>query len=237
MKKIEAIIRHFKLEEVKDAITQAGVLIGYRGVIIHDRLALYWKLRRAKHGLCRATCCAISPPSPKSPPRRRGRAGSPGCSWTSTRPATPPATLVTGRSPRPTTRLPGPLRRSRRRRAGRQPRPRPQTRQPATRLLQPRRRVPHPPSSDPALHDRPQRAPGGYSPAPSTTSCASPHSTPPPPDRTPSPRPPRNTAAAPTPTTHHQHHTPPGVFLHPAKARRPRRHTSEWGPGRTSHRW
>jgi transposase len=37
-----------------DAVVDAGVLIGYRGVIIHDRLALYWKLKRAKHGLCGA---------------------------------------------------------------------------------------------------------------------------------------------------------------------------------------
>jgi transposase len=36
-----------------DAVREAGVLIGYRGVVIHDRLALYWKLR-AKHGLCGA---------------------------------------------------------------------------------------------------------------------------------------------------------------------------------------
>jgi transposase len=37
-----------------DAIDEAGVLRGYRGVIIHDRLAMYWKLKRAKHGLCGA---------------------------------------------------------------------------------------------------------------------------------------------------------------------------------------
>jgi len=36
------------------AIEEAGVLRGYRGVIVHDRLALYWKLKRAKHGLCGA---------------------------------------------------------------------------------------------------------------------------------------------------------------------------------------
>jgi len=30
------------------------VLIGYRGVIVHDRLALYWKLKKARHGLCAA---------------------------------------------------------------------------------------------------------------------------------------------------------------------------------------
>jgi transposase len=32
-----------------DAIDEAGVLRGYRGVVIHDRLAMYWKLK-AKHG-------------------------------------------------------------------------------------------------------------------------------------------------------------------------------------------
>jgi transposase len=36
-----------------DAIDDAGVLRGYRGVVVHDRLAMYWKLR-AKHGLCAA---------------------------------------------------------------------------------------------------------------------------------------------------------------------------------------
>jgi transposase len=35
------------------AIDEAGVLRGYRGVVIHDRLAMYWKLK-AKHGLCGA---------------------------------------------------------------------------------------------------------------------------------------------------------------------------------------
>jgi transposase len=37
-----------------DAIRTAGVLVGYRGVIVHDRLALYWKLKAAKHGICGA---------------------------------------------------------------------------------------------------------------------------------------------------------------------------------------
>jgi len=36
------------------AIEEAGVLPGYTGVIVHDRLALYWRLKRAKHGLCAA---------------------------------------------------------------------------------------------------------------------------------------------------------------------------------------
>ncbi|MGH9071859.1 MAG: IS66 family transposase [Acidimicrobiales bacterium] len=37
-----------------DAVRAAGVLIGYTGVVIHDRLALYWKLKAAKHGICGA---------------------------------------------------------------------------------------------------------------------------------------------------------------------------------------
>jgi transposase len=37
-----------------EAVRTAGVLIGYRGVIIHDRLALYWKLTVARHGICSA---------------------------------------------------------------------------------------------------------------------------------------------------------------------------------------
>jgi hypothetical protein len=36
-----------------DAIDEAGVLRGYRGVVVHDRLAMYWKLK-AKRGLCGA---------------------------------------------------------------------------------------------------------------------------------------------------------------------------------------
>ncbi len=36
-----------------EAVTEAGVLVGYTGVVIHDRLALYWKLK-AKHGVCGA---------------------------------------------------------------------------------------------------------------------------------------------------------------------------------------
>ena len=35
------------------AIDEAGVLRGYRGVVVHDRLAMYWKLK-AKHGVCGA---------------------------------------------------------------------------------------------------------------------------------------------------------------------------------------
>jgi transposase len=36
------------------AIDEMGVLRGYRGVIVHDRLAMYWKLKRAKHQACAA---------------------------------------------------------------------------------------------------------------------------------------------------------------------------------------
>ena len=36
------------------AIAEAGVLVGYRGVIVHDRLALYWTLKKARHGVCAA---------------------------------------------------------------------------------------------------------------------------------------------------------------------------------------
>jgi transposase len=44
---------HASMTRGHKAIEQAGVLIGYQGVVIHDRLALYWKLK-AKHGLCAA---------------------------------------------------------------------------------------------------------------------------------------------------------------------------------------
>lgn len=36
------------------AIDEAGVLKGCTGVLVHDRLAMYFKLKRAKHGLCGA---------------------------------------------------------------------------------------------------------------------------------------------------------------------------------------
>jgi transposase len=36
-----------------DAVKEVGVLIGYRGVVVHDRLAMYWKLK-AKHQVCAA---------------------------------------------------------------------------------------------------------------------------------------------------------------------------------------
>jgi len=45
---------HASVTRGTDAVREAGVLIGYTGVVIHDRLALYWKLKRAKHGTCGA---------------------------------------------------------------------------------------------------------------------------------------------------------------------------------------
>ncbi len=36
------------------AIDEAGVLRGYTGVLVHDRLAIYFKLKNARHGLCGA---------------------------------------------------------------------------------------------------------------------------------------------------------------------------------------
>jgi transposase len=45
---------HASVTRGADAIREAGVLLGYSGVVIHDRLALYWKLKRARHGICGA---------------------------------------------------------------------------------------------------------------------------------------------------------------------------------------
>ncbi len=45
---------HASLTRGEGAIGEMGVLHGYRGVIVHDRLAMYWKLKRAKHGICSA---------------------------------------------------------------------------------------------------------------------------------------------------------------------------------------
>ena len=44
---------HASVTRGSDAIDEAGVLRGYRGVVVHDRLAMYWKLK-AKHGVCAA---------------------------------------------------------------------------------------------------------------------------------------------------------------------------------------
>lgn len=45
---------HASLTRGADAISEMGVLADYRGVVIHDRLALYWKFKKARHGLCGA---------------------------------------------------------------------------------------------------------------------------------------------------------------------------------------
>jgi len=37
-----------------EAVKEAGVLTGYRGVVIQARLGLYWRLEQAKHGVCSA---------------------------------------------------------------------------------------------------------------------------------------------------------------------------------------
>ncbi len=44
---------HASVTRGKAAIGAAGALLDYRVVVVHDRLALYWKLK-AKHGLCGA---------------------------------------------------------------------------------------------------------------------------------------------------------------------------------------
>jgi hypothetical protein len=45
---------HASMTRGADAISEMGVLAGYTGVVVHDRLALYWKFRKARHGLCGA---------------------------------------------------------------------------------------------------------------------------------------------------------------------------------------
>jgi hypothetical protein len=45
---------HASLTRGEAAIDEAGVLKGYTGVLVHDRLAMYFKLKRAKHGSCGA---------------------------------------------------------------------------------------------------------------------------------------------------------------------------------------
>ncbi|MDA8358938.1 MAG: IS66 family transposase [Actinomycetota bacterium] len=44
---------HASVTRGEAAIDEAGVLRGYRGVVVHDRLAMYWKLK-AKHAVCGA---------------------------------------------------------------------------------------------------------------------------------------------------------------------------------------
>jgi len=45
---------HASITRGEAAIDEMGVLRGYKGVIVHDRLAMYWKLKRAKHQACGA---------------------------------------------------------------------------------------------------------------------------------------------------------------------------------------
>jgi transposase len=44
---------HASVTRGTEAMRAAGVLIGYTGVVVHDRLAMYWKLK-AKHAVCGA---------------------------------------------------------------------------------------------------------------------------------------------------------------------------------------
>jgi transposase len=45
---------HASVTRGEAAIEEMGVLRGYTGVIVHDRLAMYWKLKHAKHATCGA---------------------------------------------------------------------------------------------------------------------------------------------------------------------------------------
>lgn len=45
---------HASFTRGRDAVDEVGVLTRYRGVIVHDRLAMYFTLKRAKHGICGA---------------------------------------------------------------------------------------------------------------------------------------------------------------------------------------
>lgn len=45
---------HASVTRGRGAIDEVGVLPTYRGVIVHDRLAMYFALKRAKHGICGA---------------------------------------------------------------------------------------------------------------------------------------------------------------------------------------
>jgi transposase len=45
---------HASVTRGSEAIEEMGVLRDYRGVVVHDRLAMYWKLKRAKHQACAA---------------------------------------------------------------------------------------------------------------------------------------------------------------------------------------
>ena len=45
---------HASVTRGRAAIDEVGVLPNYQGVIVHDRLAMYFALKRAKHGICGA---------------------------------------------------------------------------------------------------------------------------------------------------------------------------------------
>lgn len=45
---------HASVTRGRAAIDEVGVLPNYRGVIVHDRLAMYFALRKATHGICGA---------------------------------------------------------------------------------------------------------------------------------------------------------------------------------------
>jgi len=57
-------------------------------VVIHDRLAMYWKLKQAKHGVCSAHLLRDLTASPSVHPNAAGRRVSPACSSRSTTPQT-----------------------------------------------------------------------------------------------------------------------------------------------------
>ncbi|MGH9149615.1 MAG: IS66 family transposase, partial [Acidimicrobiales bacterium] len=82
------------------AIDEAGVLRGYRGVIVHDRLAMYWKLK-AKHGLCGAHLLRDLADVALVATQTAWRPVSPRFSSRSTLPVTTPAGAVSASSPLP----------------------------------------------------------------------------------------------------------------------------------------
>ncbi len=84
-----------------EAVRTAGVLIGYRGVIVHDRLALYWKLTAARHGICSAHLLRDLAQAATVATQKTWAEASPPCWWTSTPPATTPAPEVSRPSPLP----------------------------------------------------------------------------------------------------------------------------------------
>lgn len=150
---------HASVTRGSDAIDEAGVLRGYRGVVVHDRLAMYWKLK-AKHGVCAAhllrdladvavgvtqTAWAAGARRPARGDQRSVRRRTP------SRPQAAGADAPAG--------LRRPLRRPGGRRRGRQPSAGvgSQTRLRRAPFVQPGHGLRHPPKSHPALHVRPRR--------------------------------------------------------------------------------